>query len=166
MVLATGKLDFIKFHFFLPLQIEKYLKKLDQEIHKFKLELEADNAGITSKLERAVQLNQNYDFNEENYYGSNLFDDKSQLFDFQLSSGGQTGSEAFLSSPAAPYDPFNLFYNYPSGANAQLSRMYLTAIFQSIFCFFTEIECSKTKIGNKNFKLNFRKTSISVIKNL
>lgn len=36
--------------------IEKYLKKLDQEIQKFKMELEADNAGITSKLEHAAGI--------------------------------------------------------------------------------------------------------------
>lgn len=30
------------------------MKKLDQELHKFKLELEADNAGITSKLEQVI----------------------------------------------------------------------------------------------------------------
>lgn len=34
--------------------IEKYLKKLDQELQKFKLELEADHAGITSKLEQVI----------------------------------------------------------------------------------------------------------------
>lgn len=34
--------------------IEKYLKKLDQELQKFKLELEADHAGITSKLEQEI----------------------------------------------------------------------------------------------------------------
>lgn len=34
--------------------IEKYLKKLDQELQKFKLELEADHAGITSKLEEVI----------------------------------------------------------------------------------------------------------------
>ncbi len=35
-------------------KIEKYLKKLDVELQKFKLELEADHAGITSKLEQVI----------------------------------------------------------------------------------------------------------------
>ena len=30
----------------------RYLRKLDQELHKFKMELEADNSGITEILER------------------------------------------------------------------------------------------------------------------
>lgn len=32
--------------------VEKYLRKLDQELNKFKMELEADNAGITETLEK------------------------------------------------------------------------------------------------------------------
>lgn len=32
--------------------VERYLRKLDQEVNKFKMELEADNAGITELLER------------------------------------------------------------------------------------------------------------------
>lgn len=32
--------------------VEKYVRKLDQELLKFKMELEADNAGITEVLER------------------------------------------------------------------------------------------------------------------
>lgn len=32
--------------------VDRYLRRLDQELHKFKLELEADNAGITELLER------------------------------------------------------------------------------------------------------------------
>ncbi len=32
--------------------VEKYLRKLDQELYKFKMELEADNAGITEVLEK------------------------------------------------------------------------------------------------------------------
>lgn len=39
--------------------IEKYIKKLDQELHKFKLELEADHAGITSKLEQVISSKNN-----------------------------------------------------------------------------------------------------------
>lgn len=39
--------------------IEKYLKKLDQELQKFKLELEADHAGITSKLEQVISSSTN-----------------------------------------------------------------------------------------------------------
>lgn len=34
--------------------VEKYLKRLDQELQKFKIELEADNAGITEILERSM----------------------------------------------------------------------------------------------------------------
>ena len=36
----------------LPLQVDRHLRKLDQELAKFKMELEADNAGITEILER------------------------------------------------------------------------------------------------------------------
>lgn len=32
--------------------VEKYLRKLEQELMKFKMELEADNAGITEQLEK------------------------------------------------------------------------------------------------------------------
>lgn len=33
--------------------VDRYLRKLDQELHKFKMELEADNAGITEILEKS-----------------------------------------------------------------------------------------------------------------
>lgn len=32
--------------------VDRYLRRLDQELQKFKIELEADNAGITEMLER------------------------------------------------------------------------------------------------------------------
>lgn len=32
--------------------VDRYLRRLDQELQKFKIELEADNAGITEILER------------------------------------------------------------------------------------------------------------------
>ncbi|RNA41392.1 Inhibitor of growth 3, partial [Brachionus plicatilis] len=54
--------------------IEKYLKKLDQELQKFKLELEADHAGITSRLEQELSsktFNENISLNKINSY-SNL----------------------------------------------------------------------------------------------
>ena len=38
------------------LQLERYLRKLDMELQKFKLELEADNAGITEMLEKREPL--------------------------------------------------------------------------------------------------------------
>ena len=34
-------------------QVERYLRKLDQEVSRFKMELEADHAGITEVLERS-----------------------------------------------------------------------------------------------------------------
>lgn len=34
-------------------QVDRHLRKLDQELAKFKMELEADNAGITEILERS-----------------------------------------------------------------------------------------------------------------
>lgn len=34
--------------------VEKYLRRLDTELHKFKHELEADNAGITQLLEQSL----------------------------------------------------------------------------------------------------------------
>ncbi|CAG2176176.1 unnamed protein product [Oppiella nova] len=33
--------------------VDKYLRRLDQELQKFKIELEADNSGITEVLERS-----------------------------------------------------------------------------------------------------------------
>lgn len=55
--------------FFIKLKIEKYLKKLDQELQKFKLELEADHAGITSKLEQVISSKET---NAENASTNNL----------------------------------------------------------------------------------------------
>lgn len=37
-------------------QVDRHLRKLDQELAKFKMELEADNAGITEILERRKWL--------------------------------------------------------------------------------------------------------------
>lgn len=37
---------------FMLYQVDRHLRKLDQELAKFKMELEADNAGITEILER------------------------------------------------------------------------------------------------------------------
>lgn len=34
-------------------QVDRHLRKLDQELSKFKMELEADNAGITEVLEKS-----------------------------------------------------------------------------------------------------------------
>ena len=45
MVLWTGE-ETSRLNSFLTL-IARYLRKLDQELHKFQLELEADNRGIT-----------------------------------------------------------------------------------------------------------------------
>ena len=37
--------------------VDRHLRKLDQELSKFKMELEADNAGITEVLEqRSLEL--------------------------------------------------------------------------------------------------------------
>lgn len=37
--------------------VDKYLRRLDTELHKFKCELEADNKGITELLEkRSLEL--------------------------------------------------------------------------------------------------------------
>lgn len=36
--------------------MDRHLRKLDQELAKFKMELEADNAGITEILERRESL--------------------------------------------------------------------------------------------------------------
>ena len=55
--------------FFIEIKIEKYLKKLDQELQKFKLELEADHAGITSKLEQVISSKE---ANAENASTNNL----------------------------------------------------------------------------------------------
>lgn len=53
--------------------IEKYLKKLDVELQKFKLELEADHAGITSKLEQVISstiVNENSPNNSDGINGN------------------------------------------------------------------------------------------------
>lgn len=42
--------------YFPVLQVDRHLRKLDQELAKFKMELEADNAGITEILERRKSL--------------------------------------------------------------------------------------------------------------
>jgi inhibitor of growth protein 3 len=34
--------------------VDRYLRRLDQEVHKFKMELEADNKGITEILEKSL----------------------------------------------------------------------------------------------------------------
>jgi len=34
--------------------VDRYLRRLDQELHKFKMELEADNRGITEFLEKRI----------------------------------------------------------------------------------------------------------------
>jgi len=33
--------------------MSKYLRRLDHELHKFKMELEADNSGITGLIEKS-----------------------------------------------------------------------------------------------------------------
>jgi inhibitor of growth protein 3 len=40
--------------------VERYLRRLDQELHKFKMELEADNKGITEVLEKRNIFALNY----------------------------------------------------------------------------------------------------------
>lgn len=40
------------FLFIFP-KVDRHLRKLDQELSKFKMELEADNAGITEVLEQS-----------------------------------------------------------------------------------------------------------------
>lgn len=37
------------------MQVDRYLRRLDQELQKFKMELEADNAGITEILEKSTE---------------------------------------------------------------------------------------------------------------
>lgn len=34
----------------------KYMRRLDHELHKFKMELEADNSGITGLIEKSKTL--------------------------------------------------------------------------------------------------------------
>ena len=51
--------------------VDRYLRKLDQELHKFQLELEADNRGITEVLEKRsleldVQTNRQSNYLKEN----------------------------------------------------------------------------------------------------
>lgn len=46
--------------------MDRHLRKLDQELAKFKMELEADNAGITEILERRESGIQNTALNSSN----------------------------------------------------------------------------------------------------
>lgn len=67
--------------------IEKYLKKLDQELQKFKLELEADHAGITSKLEQVISstiTNENSMDNSSSLSNGSLYNFTEQNSDFTL----------------------------------------------------------------------------------
>lgn len=34
----------------------KYMRRLDLELHKFKMELEADNSGITGLIEKSITI--------------------------------------------------------------------------------------------------------------
>jgi inhibitor of growth protein 3 len=43
--------------------VDRHLRKLDQELSKFKMELEADNAGITEILEQRMEYPWNTDNN-------------------------------------------------------------------------------------------------------
>lgn len=43
----------IRYHNLVFLKVDRHLRKLDQELAKFKMELEADNAGITEILEQS-----------------------------------------------------------------------------------------------------------------
>ena len=40
--------------FFFTFQVDRHLRKLDQELSRFKMELEADCSGITEILERSI----------------------------------------------------------------------------------------------------------------
>ncbi len=94
-------------------KIDKYLKKLDQELHKFKLELEADHAGITSKLEKviSVQANENSDlFNEETF--NNLVDDKT--YTFSDINSQLVDTYANLYSPSNSIEQSALQFNMPN----------------------------------------------------
>lgn len=51
LLLQVSPFEYLFFNFFL--QVDKHLRKLDQELTKFKMELEADNAGITEILEQS-----------------------------------------------------------------------------------------------------------------
>nr|CAD7269075.1 unnamed protein product [Timema shepardi] len=66
--------------------VERYLRRLDQELHKFKMELEADHSGITQVLEkRSLDLDQptqnssqkenRYSFTRSTYHGNYLYTD-------------------------------------------------------------------------------------------
>jgi len=53
--------------------VDRYLRRLDQELHKFKMELEADNAGITEVLEkRSLELDQPRERDRERIERDNL----------------------------------------------------------------------------------------------
>ena len=43
-------------------QVDRYTRRLDQELSKFKMELEADNAGITEMLEKSKYFFFDFDY--------------------------------------------------------------------------------------------------------
>merc|ERR1719464_1700257 len=51
--------------------VDRYLRKLDQELHKFQLELEADNRGITEILEKKSLEMDATSSNRSNYLKEN-----------------------------------------------------------------------------------------------
>ena len=48
--------NFVSASSILSYKVERHLRKLDQEVLKFKMELEADNAGITEVLEKSEKF--------------------------------------------------------------------------------------------------------------
>ncbi len=58
--------------------VEKYLRKLDQELYKFKMELEADNAGITEVLEK--RKHSSLCISNNNYYLDEFLKDYQNTF--------------------------------------------------------------------------------------
>ena len=81
--------------------VEKYLKRLDGELFKFKLELEADNKGITEQLEkRSLQLDEHVFLTPapvsytKNNYANNSFS--------YSSSSQQSGQQQYLLQQQQP----------------------------------------------------------------
>lgn len=53
-ILTVWNLIFLSWKIYFCFKVDRHLRKLDQELAKFKMELEADCAGITERLEKRM----------------------------------------------------------------------------------------------------------------
>ena len=128
------------------------MKKLDQEILKFKLELEADHAGITSKLEKTVSTqNQNFEVYNEDVFNS-LIEDKSHLYD-QIDSYPNIYSPLNLNdSNTFQFNPHS--FNTPSSYQPIKTQMSTNLLRMRLLIFLKQFNLRL--IQNRYFKCIFK----------